>query len=134
MHHPLEHCIEVDKYEEVREPRRPQSALKMDSRTRHNILMDEWEFSMYAVMIAQQETCKVREQRMKTSKRARRAMIREESLVALKKSLKKYFTINRTSSAKQENDSLLLGNNQPVMLSLSPDEYDDSYSSSDEEL
>ncbi len=118
VHSPLEQSFDVETYEEARGPPRPQSALKMPCEVRHNLLMNEWEYSMYAVFTAQEETSKVREQRLKASRKARRAILREESIGAVKKSLKKFFAINIRSKDKRENDDTLFGeeDRRPTML------------------
>ncbi len=136
VHSPLEQSFDVEAYEEARGPQRPQSAMKMPCHVRHNLLMDEWEYSMYAVMTAQEETSKIREQRMKTSRKARKAILREESIGAMKKSLKKFFTSNiRSKKDKQESRDILFGKDRQLamVLSFGSDNSSDE-SSSDEEI
>jgi len=136
VHSPLEQSFDVEAYEEARGPQRPQSAMKMPCHVRHNLLMDEWEYSMYAVMTAQEETSKIREQRMKTSRKARKAILREESIGAMKKSFKKFFTSNiKYKKDKQENRDMLFGKDdqRAMVLSFGSDNSSDE-SSSDEEI
>lgn len=96
--------FQLENYEEYREPHRRQHAqLRMPKKVRLDILHNNWDFSLRSILAAEHETDLVRNKRQKTSIRARRAILREESMKSMKQSFKKLFSCRRKSKNTNSN-------------------------------
>lgn len=95
----------IDDYEQVRRgSRRLHCEMKMPVSVRHGMLMDDWHVSMNAILTASRETGAVREERMKTARKALRQQRNKERLQSTCNSLKGIFKRTNKSSNMKPHD------------------------------
>ena len=97
----------LDRFEELRGPRRAHAEMRMPAYIRHNKLMDEWDVSMSTILQASKDVDGVRQARMKTARKAEKQIIKEERIKIVLKNLKKAF--------KRKKDELPTGVNARIV-------------------
>jgi len=90
----------VDTFERTRGPRRVHAEMRMSTRVRHNLLMDDWDISMRSILDASRKTDIVREERWKRAIHGHKQLRNEEMLKSLSKSFKNMFRLKRPKGKK----------------------------------
>jgi len=85
----------LDRFEQLRGPRRAHAEMRMPAYIRHNKLMDEWDVSMSTILQASKDVDGVRQARMKTARKGEKHLIKEERVKIVLKTLKKAFKLKK---------------------------------------
>jgi hypothetical protein len=81
----------LDRFEELRGPRRAHDEMRMPAYIRHNKLRDEWNVSTSTILQASKDVDDVRQARMKTARKAEKQILKEERIKIVLKKMKKAF-------------------------------------------
>lgn len=88
----------VDDYENMRGQRRVSAQMRMPTSFRHELLMQEWDFSLASIVRASNDIDIVRKQRMETCIKEQKNVRVDDGLKKSKESIRKLFGLSKRRS------------------------------------